>query len=83
MYSFFSQLHFKIAKSAIITQKKFFLEKYQDGYQKNAEFYSDFKFVGADLNKCPSKKARAKKLSEFLVFSFLCIFLWFFAFNFC
>ena len=29
--------------------KNFFLEKYQYGYQKNAEFYADFKFVDADL----------------------------------
>jgi hypothetical protein len=25
--------------------KNFFLEKYQYGYQKNAEFYADFKFA--------------------------------------
>ncbi len=24
-----------------------------NGYQKNAEFYADFKFVDADLNKRP------------------------------
>jgi hypothetical protein len=28
-------------------------EKYQYGYKKNAEFYADFNFVDADLNKCP------------------------------
>ena len=50
---FFSHLHLKYAKSAIMTQEKCFLEKYQYGYKKNAEFYSDFKFVDADLNKCP------------------------------
>jgi hypothetical protein len=51
---FFSHLHLKTAKSAIImTQKKFFLEKYQYGYQKNAEFYADFKFVDAGFQKCP------------------------------
>ncbi len=44
---FFSHLHFKIAKSAIMTQK------YQDGYQKNAEFYADIKFVDAGFQKCP------------------------------
>jgi hypothetical protein len=32
--------------------KQFFLEKYQYGYQNNAELYADFKFVDADLNKC-------------------------------
>jgi hypothetical protein len=50
---FFSNLHFKIAKSAIMTQKKYFLEKYQYGYQKNAVFYADFKFVDAGFQKCP------------------------------
>jgi hypothetical protein len=49
---FFSLLHFKIEKRAFMTQKLFF-EKYQCGYQKHAEFYADFKFVDADLNKCP------------------------------
>jgi hypothetical protein len=38
---FYPHLHFKIAKSAIMIQKFFFLEKYQYGYQKNAEFYAD------------------------------------------
>ncbi len=49
---FFSHLHLKYAKSAIMTQKFFFLEKYHYGYKKT-EFYADFKFVDADLNKCP------------------------------
>jgi hypothetical protein len=40
---------FKVCKSAIMT-RIFVLEKYQYGYQKNAEFYADFKFVDADLN---------------------------------
>ncbi len=42
---FFSHLHLKYDKSAIMTQKKFFL--------KNIKFYADFKFVDADLNNCP------------------------------
>ncbi len=50
---FFSHLHFKIAKSAIMTQKNFFLKNYQYGYQKNAEFCADFKYVGAGFQKCP------------------------------
>jgi len=48
---FFSHLHLKYAKSAIITQKKF-LDKYQYGYQKNTEFYADFKSVDAGLKIC-------------------------------
>ncbi len=49
---FVSHLQFKNPKSAIMTQKNFSW-KYQYWYQKNAEFYADFKFVDAHLNKCP------------------------------
>ncbi len=49
----FSHLHLKYAKSAFMTQKIFFLEKNQYGYQKNAEFYADFKFFDAGFQKCP------------------------------
>ena len=45
--------------------KQFFLEKYQYGYQKNAEFYADFKFVDADINKCPKKKLKPKNYANF------------------
>jgi hypothetical protein len=37
IYSFFA-LHLKYAKSANMTQKIFFLEKYQNGYQKTQNF---------------------------------------------
>ncbi len=47
---FFSHWYFKIAKSAIMTQKIFFL-KYQYGYQKT-QFYADFKFVDVGFQKC-------------------------------
>ncbi len=40
----FSHLHLKNAKSAIMTQY---------GYEKNAEFYADFKFIDAGFQKCP------------------------------
>ncbi len=49
---FFSHLHLKYAKSAIMIPKNFFLKNIIMGIQ-NAEFYADFKFVDADLNKCP------------------------------
>ncbi len=49
---FFSHLHLKYAKSAIMTQKKF-SRKISIWVSKNAEFYADFTFVDADLNKCP------------------------------
>jgi hypothetical protein len=52
MYSF-SHLNLKYAKSATVTQKYFFLKNINMGIKKNAEFYADFKFVDADLNKCP------------------------------
>jgi hypothetical protein len=40
----FLHLHLKYAKS---------VEKYQYGYQKNAEFNADFKFVDAGFRKYP------------------------------
>ena len=50
---FFSAFAFKVCKKCYYDPKKFFLEKYQYGYQKNAEFYADFKFVDARFQKCP------------------------------
>jgi hypothetical protein len=57
---FFSHLHLKYAKSAIMTQKMFFLKKYQYGCQINAEFYADFKDIDAGFQKCPQQKLKAK-----------------------
>ncbi len=37
----------------VLLWPKIFFFKYQYGYQINAEFYADFKFIDADLNKCP------------------------------
>jgi hypothetical protein len=36
--------------------QKFFSLKISIWVSKNAEFYADFKFVDADLKKCPQKK---------------------------
>jgi hypothetical protein len=46
----FSHLHLNFAKSAIMAQKNC-REKYQYAYQKNAEFYTDIKFVDAGFQK--------------------------------
>ena len=51
MYSFFA-FAFKICKKCNYDPKNFFLKNINMGI-KNAEFYADFKFVNADLNKCP------------------------------
>ena len=59
MYSFFA-FAFKVCKKCCNDPKKNFLEKYQDGYQKNAEFHADFKFVDAGFQKCPWQKLKAK-----------------------
>ncbi len=48
---FFSHLHLKYVKSAVMTQKNFFLKNIIMS-QKNAEFYADFKFVDAGFQKC-------------------------------
>ncbi len=50
---FVSHLHFKNPKSAIMTQKKFFLKNIKMGIKKTQNWFADFKFVDADLNKCP------------------------------
>ena len=50
---FFSHLHLKYAKSAIMTQNKFFGKNINMCIKKNPEYHADFKFVDADLNKCP------------------------------
>jgi hypothetical protein len=47
-----NKLIFKECKKCYYDPKNFFLEKYQYGYQKNAEFYADFKFVDAGFHKC-------------------------------
>jgi hypothetical protein len=43
----------KVCKKCCSDANKFFLEKYQYGYQNNAELYVDFKFVDAGFQKCP------------------------------
>ncbi len=51
---FFSHMHLKYAKSAIMTQKKFFLKNINMGIKKIIkELYADFKFVDAGFQKCP------------------------------
>ncbi len=52
MYSFFRFCILRLQK-VLLWPKKFFLEKYQYGYQKHAEFYADFKFIDASFLKCP------------------------------
>ncbi len=78
---FFSHLHFKIAKSALMTQN-FFSWKISIWVLKTRRILCWFQIRWCRLEQMPLKKARAKKLCEFWVFSFLCIFSWFFAFNF-
>jgi hypothetical protein len=44
---------FEDCKKCFYDPKNFFREKYKYGYQKDAEFYADFKFVDAGFQKCP------------------------------
>ncbi len=53
MYSFFRICILRLQKVLLWPQKKIFLEKSQYGYQKNPEFYADFKFFFAGFQKCP------------------------------
>jgi hypothetical protein len=57
---FFVAFAFKICKKCYYDPTNFFPEKYQYGYQKNAEFYADFKFVDASFQKCLYQKLNAK-----------------------
>ncbi len=85
---FFSHLHLKYVKRAIMTQNFFYYYYYYYYYYyinmgiKKRRILCWFQIRWCRLKQMPSKKARAKKLGEFWVFSFLCIFSWFFAFNF-
>ncbi len=54
MHSFGRILPLKFAKSAIMTQTKFFVKNINMGIKKSN--FADFKFLDADLNKCPLKK---------------------------
>jgi hypothetical protein len=65
---------FKVCKKCYYDPKHFFLEKYQCGYRKNAEFYADFKFVDANLNKCPLKKLEQKNHANLEYFRFCAYF---------
>ncbi len=49
MYSFFA-FAFKVCKKCYYVPKNFLLKNIIMGIKK---FYADFKFVDADLNKCP------------------------------
>jgi hypothetical protein len=54
-------------------QKNFFFKNINMGI-KNAEFFADFKFVDADLNKCPQKKLEPKNYANFEFFRFCAFF---------
>jgi hypothetical protein len=43
---------FKVCKKCYYGPENFFLETYHYGYQKNAGFYADIKFVDAGFQKC-------------------------------
>ncbi len=53
MYSFFRICILRLQKVLFMTQKICFLKIINTGINKNGEFYADFKFLDANLNKCP------------------------------
>ncbi len=73
---------FKLCKKCYCDPTFFFL-KISLWVSKKRRILCWFQIRWCRLKKMPLKKARAKKQCEFWVFSFLCIFSWFFAFNFC
>jgi hypothetical protein len=72
MYSFFA-FAFKVCKKCYFDPKKLFLKNINMGL-KNAEFYADFKFADADLNKCPLKKLDPKNYANLDFFRFCAFF---------
>ncbi len=73
---------FKVCKKCYYDPKKFFLKNI-NMVIKTRRILFWFQIRWCRLKQMPLKKARAKKQCEFWVFSFLCIFSWFFAFIFC
>jgi hypothetical protein len=60
MYRFFRICILRLLLLLLYDPKNFYLEKYQYGYQINAEFYADFKFVNPGFQKCSYQKLNAK-----------------------
>ncbi len=62
----FFAFRIKVCKKCYYEPKNFFLEKYQYGYQKNAEFYADSKMPLTKVkSKKPRKNAQKRKYSKF------------------
>ncbi len=70
---FFSHLHFKIAKSAIMTQQNFSW-KISLWVSKKRWIFCWFQIRWCRLEQMPLRKARAKKLYELWVFRFCAFF---------
>jgi hypothetical protein len=68
----------QLSRNLAFCPKNLFLEKFNMGIKKR-RILCRFQIRWCHM---PLKKAWAKKLCEFWIFSFLCIFSWFFAFNF-
>ena len=79
MYSFFRIL--RLQKVLLWPQKNFSL-KISIWVWKKRRILCWFQIRKWRLKQMHLKKVRAKKLCEFWVFWFLCVFSWFFAFNF-
>ncbi len=61
-------------QKVLLWPKKNFSWKISLWVSTNAEFYADFKFVDADLNKCPYKKLEPKNYANFEYFRFCAFF---------
>jgi hypothetical protein len=82
MYSFFRICILRLQK-VLLWPEKIFSWQISIWVSKKRRILCWFQICWCRLSEMPLKKARAKKLWEFWVFLFLCIFSWFFAFNFC
>ncbi len=73
MYSFFRICILRLQK-VLLWPKIFFPWKISIWVSKNAEFYADFKYVGAGFQKCPYKKLEPKNYANFEYFRFCAFF---------
>jgi hypothetical protein len=78
---FFSHLHLKYAKSAVMTQKKYFLKNINMGIKKR-RILCRFQICSCRVKQMPQKKLEPKNNANFEYFRFCAFFRGFFLLTF-
>jgi hypothetical protein len=68
--SHFLQIRLYRFKKVLIWPKNIFFTKFENGYQKSAEVYADFKTVKKNVKNSLTKKYRQKKGAKLEIFLF-------------